>query len=56
MTDPGVGKSRLYFELEATSQPGCVVLETFSVSHGKASPYLPVIELLRNYFEITAQG
>ncbi len=32
-----------------------MVLETFSVSHGKASPYLPVIELLNNYFEIAAE-
>jgi hypothetical protein len=31
-----------------------MVLETVSVSHGKASAYLPVIDLLRNYFEITA--
>ena len=29
-----------------------MVLETFSVSHGKASAYLPVIDLLRNYFRI----
>ena len=29
-----------------------MVLETFSVSHGKASAYLPVIDLLRNYFKI----
>jgi predicted ATPase len=27
-------------------------LETFSVSHGKVSAYLPVIDLLRNYFRI----
>ena len=31
-----------------------MVLETFSVSHGKASAYLPVIDLLRNYFDILA--
>ncbi len=31
-----------------------MVLETFSVSHGKASAYLPVIDLLRNYFDISA--
>jgi len=31
-----------------------LVLETFSVSHGKASAYFPVIELLRNYFKITS--
>jgi hypothetical protein len=29
------------------------LLETFSLAHGEASPYLPVIELLRNYFGIT---
>jgi len=29
---------------------GCLILEAFSVSYGKASPYLPVIELLKNYF------
>src|SRR6202047_720971 len=51
---PGVGKSRLFFEFKATSQSGWMVLETFSVSHGKASAYLPVIDLLRNYFDISA--
>jgi hypothetical protein len=29
-----------------------LVLETVSVSHGKALAYLPVIDLLRNYFRI----
>ncbi len=54
MAEPGVGKSRLFFEFKATSQAGWMVLETFSVSHGKASAYLPVIDLLRNYFDISA--
>jgi hypothetical protein len=31
------------------------VLEAFSVSHGKAYPYLPLIELLKGYFQITLQ-
>ena len=31
------------------------MLEAYSVSHGKASPYLPVIELLKSYFDIQAQ-
>jgi class 3 adenylate cyclase len=53
MAEPGVGKSRLFFEFKATSQLGWMVLETFSVSHGKASAYLPVVDLLRNYFDIT---
>ena len=55
MAEPGVGKSRLFFEFKATSQSGWMVLETFSVSHGKASAYLPVIDLLRNYFKIAAE-
>src|SRR5216684_2222201 len=54
MAEPGVGKSRLLFEFKATSQSGWMVLETFSISHGKASAYLPVIDLLHSYFEITA--
>jgi class 3 adenylate cyclase len=55
MAEPGVGKSRLFFEFKATSQFGWMVLETFSVSHGKASAYLPVIDLLRNYFRIASE-
>jgi class 3 adenylate cyclase len=55
VAEPGVGKSRLCFEFKATSQSGWLVLETFSVSHGKASAYLPVIDLLRNYFRIASE-
>jgi class 3 adenylate cyclase/predicted ATPase len=53
--EAGVGKSRLFLEFKERSQRGCLVLETFSVSHGKAFPYLPLIELLRHYFNITVQ-
>jgi tetratricopeptide (TPR) repeat protein len=52
MADPGVGKSRLFYEFKATSALGWMVLDALSISHGKASAYLPVIDLLRNYFEI----
>ncbi len=31
------------------------MLEAYSVSHGKATAYLPVIELLKSYFNIQAQ-
>jgi class 3 adenylate cyclase/tetratricopeptide (TPR) repeat protein len=55
MAEPGVGKSRLYFEFKATSQSGWIVLETFSISHGKASAYLPVLDLLHGYFKITGE-
>src|SRR6201998_2928088 len=54
MAEPGVGKSRLYFEFKATSQSGWMVLETVSISHGKASAYLPVLDLLQGYFKIAS--
>jgi class 3 adenylate cyclase len=50
--EPGVGKSRLFYEFKAIGQSGCVVLEAFSLSHGKATAYLPVLELLRDYFRV----
>jgi class 3 adenylate cyclase len=52
MGEPGVGKSRLFFEFKALVQSGCLVLEAYPVSHGKASAYLPLIELLNGYFGI----
>lgn len=54
--EAGVGKSRLFHEFKSTSQSGCMVLEAFSVSHGKTSAYLPVIDLLKKYFQITQAG
>ncbi len=53
MAEAGTGKSRLFFEFKAKNQSGWMVLETFSVSHGKASSYFPVIDLLHTYFKIT---
>jgi predicted ATPase/class 3 adenylate cyclase len=55
MGEPGLGKSRLFYEFKLTTQSGCLVLEAYSVSHGKASPYLPLIELLKSYFDITIE-
>jgi class 3 adenylate cyclase/predicted ATPase len=55
MGEPGLGKSRLFYEFKLTSQSGGLVLEAYSVSHGKASPYLPLIELLKSYFQIHPQ-
>ena len=56
MGEPGLGKSRLFYEFKLLSESGCLVLEAYSVSHGKASPYLPVIELLKSYFRDPAAG
>ena len=56
MGEPGLGKSRLFYEFKLLPhRAGCLVLEAYSVSHGKASPYLPVIELLKSYFQIQTQ-
>src|SRR5262249_45935131 len=50
--EPGVGKSRLFFEFKATPQSGWLALEGLSFSHGRATAYLPLIELLYDYFGI----
>jgi class 3 adenylate cyclase len=55
MGEPGLGKSRLFYEFKLLSVGGCLLLEAYSVSHGKATAYLPVIELLKSYFDIQAQ-
>jgi class 3 adenylate cyclase/predicted ATPase len=53
--EPGVGKSRLLYEFRILEQTGCKVLEAYSVSHGKAYPYLPLTELLKGYFQIAPE-
>jgi class 3 adenylate cyclase/tetratricopeptide (TPR) repeat protein len=51
--EPGVGKSRLYWEFTHSHRTqGWLMLESGSVSYGKATAYLPVIDLLRAYFQI----
>jgi hypothetical protein len=55
MAEPGVAKSRLFYEFKVSSQSNWMVLKTFSISFGKASAYLPVIDLLRNYFKIASE-
>ena len=50
--EAGAGKSRLMYEFKATIPGGCKVLEVYSVSHDKASAWLPVLELLKSYFEL----
>jgi class 3 adenylate cyclase/tetratricopeptide (TPR) repeat protein len=51
--EPGLGKSRLFFEfIHSHRTQGCLILESGSVSYGKATPYLPVIDLLKAYFKI----
>jgi class 3 adenylate cyclase/tetratricopeptide (TPR) repeat protein len=48
--EAGVGKSRLAWEFTRSHRVhGWLVLESGAVSYGKATPYLPVIELLKAY-------
>jgi class 3 adenylate cyclase/predicted ATPase len=52
--EPGVGKSRLFWEFTHSRRTvGWLILESGSVSYGKATPYLPLIDLLKAYFKIT---
>jgi len=54
--EPGVGKSRLVWEfLRSHWTVGCLVLQSSSASYGKATPYLPVIDLIRQYFRVEPQ-
>jgi class 3 adenylate cyclase/tetratricopeptide (TPR) repeat protein len=56
VAEAGVGKSRLIYELTHSHRPeGWLVLECGAVSYGKAMSYLPVINLLKDYFEIRDQ-
>ena len=51
--EAGVGKSRLVYEFTHSHRvQGWLILEGSSVSYGKASSYLPVIDLLKGYFKI----
>src|SRR5262245_44227921 len=51
--EAGLGKSRLVWEFSRSHRThGWLVLESGSVSYGKATPYLPVIELLKAYCRI----
>jgi class 3 adenylate cyclase len=66
--EPGVGKSRLFYEFIHSlqsfgssqdiprSRPSgdWLLLESRSVSYGTATPYLPVVDLLKGYFKIDA--
>jgi class 3 adenylate cyclase/tetratricopeptide (TPR) repeat protein len=51
--EPGVGKSRLVWEVTHSPRVhGWLVLQAGSVSYGKATSYLPVIDLLKRYCAI----
>ena len=49
-----MGKSRLFYEFtQAHHTQGWLILEAGAVSsYGKATPYLPIIDLLKAYFQV----
>ena len=54
--EPGVGKSRLIWEATHSHRTrDWTILESGSVSYGKATSYLPVVDLLRAYCRIAAR-
>src|SRR6266581_7307273 len=51
--EAGVGKSRLVYEFTHSHRvQDWLILEASSVSYGKATSYLPVIDLLKGYFQV----
>src|SRR5206468_9375977 len=51
--EAGVGKSRLVYEFgHSHHTQGWLVLESASVSYGKATPYGPVLDLLKRYAHV----
>ena len=51
--EAGMGKSRLVYEFTHSHlPPEWTVLEATSASYGKATPYYPLMELLRRYFQV----
>ena len=54
--DAGVGKSRLFWEFTHSHRvEGWLLVESSSVSYGKATAFLPLIDLLRAYFQVEAR-
>jgi class 3 adenylate cyclase/tetratricopeptide (TPR) repeat protein len=52
VAEAGTGKSRLFYEFKKSLPVECKLLEAYSVSYGKASAWLPVLELLRGFLGI----
>jgi class 3 adenylate cyclase/tetratricopeptide (TPR) repeat protein len=51
--EPGVGKTRLLFEFTRTNRAqNALILESHAVPYGKSTPYLPIVDLLKHYFQI----
>jgi tetratricopeptide (TPR) repeat protein len=57
MGDPGMGKSRLCDEcVRGALAPPWLILQTQGTAYGQATPYLPVLDLLKRYFHLDDRG
>jgi predicted ATPase len=55
--DAGLGKSRLIFEFtEALRDQSVLLLEAICRPEGSAVPFLPLIEVMRSWFDIPEEG
>ena len=52
--EAGAGKSRLCHEFKLLAKSDCLILECRADAYGKAFPFLPLIEMLKTYFQISA--
>jgi len=51
--EAGVGKSRLFHEFTRSDRRGnWLFMESGAAPYGKATPYLPIVDLLKSYFQI----
>jgi class 3 adenylate cyclase/tetratricopeptide (TPR) repeat protein len=53
VTGPGMGKSRLLLEFSRTLPFDCKIFEAYAVSYARNMPWLPIIGMLQDYFEIS---
>jgi class 3 adenylate cyclase/tetratricopeptide (TPR) repeat protein len=53
VAEPGIGKSRLYHEFAQRSRTeGVEVFEAQAQAHGKAIPFMPILQMLRSFYGI----
>jgi hypothetical protein len=51
--EAGVGKSRLLYEfVQVAETQGWLVLDSAAMAYGQATPYFPVLDLLRRYYHL----
>ena len=56
VAEPGIGKSRLYHEFaQRCRTEGLEVFEAQGQAHGKAIPFMPILQMLRSFYGIADQ-